>query len=243
MTGISIEVADVVLMKVVASWSGGKESCLACYKAISDGFEVSHLLNFVSKDGRCMSHGIDSKLIHAQSQALEIPIIQRMVTPDTHEREFKNAMRELKQRGIDRVVFGDIQDIPLPLHEGWVDRVCNELEIKPVKPLWGRDPKQILNEFIDEGFKALIVRVKADLFGKEWLGRKIDEAFIKDLEKLQEKGDINLCGELGEYHTFVYDGPLFRKRLKILDFEKKMTERRWFLDIKNYDIVEKRTNV
>ena len=239
MTGISSEVADVILMKVVTSWNGGEESCLACYKAISDGFEVSHLLNFVSKDGRCMAHGIDSKLIRAQSQALEIPIIQRMVTPDTHEREFKNAIRELKQRGIEGAVFGDIQDIPLPLHEGWVDRVCSELEIKPVKPLWGRDPKQILSEFINEGFRALIIMVKADLFGKEWLGRIIDEAFIKDLEKLNEKGDIHICVELGEYHTFVYDGPLFRKRLKILDFEKKMTEGCWFLDIGSCDIVEK----
>ena len=235
------KVADVILMKVVTSWSGGKESCLACHKAISDGFEVCHLLNFVSKDGRCLAHGIDSKLIRAQSQALGIPIIQRMVTPDTHEREFKNAIRELKQRGIEGAVFGDIQEIPL--HEGWIDRVCSELEIKPVKPLWGRDPKQIVSEFINEGFEALIVKVKADFLGKEWLGRVIDEAFIKDLEKLQEKNDINLCGELGEYHTFVYDGPLFRKRLKILDFEKKLAEGCWFLDIKSYDIVEKQTNI
>jgi len=234
---ISSEIADVISMKIVTSWSGGKESCLACHKAISDGFEISHLLNFVSKDGRCMSHGIDSKLIHAQSQALEIPIIQREVTRGTYEREFKNAMRELKQIGIDGAVFGDIQEIPL--HEGWIDRVCSELEIKPVKPLWGRDPKQILSDFINEDFKALIVMVKADLFGKEWLGRKIDEAFIKDLEKLNEKGDIHICGELGEYHTFVYDGPLFRKRLKILDFKKKMTEGCWFLDIGSCDIVEK----
>jgi len=243
MMGISIEVVDVTFMRVVAAWSGGKESCLACHKAISDGFEVSHLLNFISKDGRCMFHGIDSELIHAQSQALEIPIVQKEVTPDTYEREFKNAMRELKQRGIEGAVFGDIQDIPPPLHEGWVDRVCSELEIKPVKPLWGRDPKQILSEFINEGFEAIIVKVKADLLGKEWVGRIIDEAFVEDLEKLSEKGDINLCGELGEYHTFVYDGPLFRKRLKILDFEKKMTEGCWFLEINSYAIVEKQIYV
>jgi diphthine-ammonia ligase len=241
--GISNQVVDVMLMKAVMSWSGGKESCLACYKAISEGFEVSHLLNFVSKDGRCVGHGIDPKLARAQSQALGIPIIQRMVTPDTHEREFKKAIRELKQRGIEGAVFGDIQDIPLPLHEGWIDRVCSELGITPVKPLWGKDPKQILSEFVSEGFEALIIKVKVALLGEEWLGRKIDEVFVKDLEKLQEKSDFNLCGELGEYHTFVYDGPLFRKRLRIFDFEKTLTKGCWFLDIRSYDIVEKRTNV
>jgi len=232
-----------MLMKVVMSWSGGKESCLACYKAISESFEVSHLLNFVSESGRCVGHGIDPKLARAQSQALGIPIIQRIVTSDTHEGEFKKAIRELKQKGIEGAVFGDIQDIPLPLHEGWIDRVCSESGIKPIKPLWGRDPKQILSQFINEGFEALIIKVKANLFGKEWLGRKIDEVFVKDLEKLQEKIDFNLCGELGEYHTFVYDGPLFRKRLRIFDFEKTLTEACWFLDIKSYGIVEKQTKV
>jgi len=224
-------------MRVVASWSGGKESCFACHKAMLNGFDVSHLLNFVSKDGRCMSHVLDSSLIAAQSQAIGIPIVQRKVTWETYEKEFKSVIRELKQSGVEGVVFGDICNITG--HEGWIDRVCSELDIKPIKPLWGSDQEQLLIDSVDEGFKALIVMVKADLLGKEWLGRKIDEAFIKDLEKLKEKSDIHLCGELGEYHTFAYDGPLFKKRLKLLDFKKKMTEGRWFLDIRSYDIVEK----
>jgi len=219
-------------MRTVASWSGGKESCLACYKAISEGFEISYLLNFASKDGRCMSHGIDSKLIHAQSQALEIPIIQREVTPDTYEREFKIAMRELKQKGTDGAIFGDIQDISL--HEGWVDRVCSELDVKPIKPLWSRDPKHILTDFIDEGFEAVVVMVKADLLSEEWLGRKVDRSFVSDLLKLESK--VHLCGELGEYHTFVFDGPLFKRRLEILDSKKIARNGYWFLDISKYKI-------
>lgn len=96
-------------MKVVASWSGGKESCFACSKAVSGGFEVSHLLNFINEDiGRCMSHGLDSKLIRAQSLAIGIPIVQRGVTWDTYERGFKDAIRELKQMGVGSAVFGDV---------------------------------------------------------------------------------------------------------------------------------------
>lgn len=229
-------------MRVVVSWSGGKESCFACYKAISEGFDISCLMNFISKDGRCMSHGLDYKLILAQSEAVGIPMVQRETSWETYEREFKSVIRKLKkQTGIEGAVFGDICNITG--HEGWIDRVCSELGVKPIKPLWDSDPEQLLTDFLDEGFEALTVMVKADLFGKEWLGRKIDRAFIRDLQKLKEKVNIHSCGELGEYHTFVYDGPLFKKRLKILNFEKKLTERCWFLNIRSCSIVEKRRNV
>ena len=218
------------------SWSGGKDSCFACYKAISERFDVSCLMNFVSKDGRCMSHGLHSQLILAQSKAIGIPMIQREVAGETYEQGFKSVVRELKQNGVEGAVFGDLSNIAG--HEGWIDRVCSELGIRPVKPLWGSDPWQLLTDFIKEGFKAFVVMVKADLLGKEWLGRKVDEAFMRDLRKL-EKVDIHPSGELGEYHTFVYDGPLFRKRLKTFDFTKELREGCWFLDIGSYGIVEK----
>jgi len=224
-------------MRVVASWSGGKESCFALYKAISEGFDVFCLMNFISKDGRCMSHGLDSKLILAQSEAMDIPIFQKEVTWETYEQGFKSVVRELKRSGIEAAVFGDISNITG--HEGWIDRVCGELGIKPVKPLWGSKPKQLLSNFVEEGFEALVVAVKADLFSKEWLGRTIDEAFIKDILKLKKKVNVDLCGELGEYHTFVYDGPIFKKRLEILDCEKKSLEGCWFLDITDFRIVGK----
>lgn len=218
-------------MRVVASWSGGKESCFSCYKAISEGFEVSYLLNFVSRDKRCMSHGLDSKLIAAQSQAIEIPIVQREVTWDTYEQGFKIAIRELKRMGVSGAVFGDVD---IQEHKDWVDRICNGLNIKPVMPLWGLDPKQILTDFIDEGFEAIVVMVKADLLSEEWLGRKVDRNFVSDLLKLESK--VHLCGELGEYHTFVSNGPLFKRPLEILDSKKISRNGYWFLDITRYDI-------
>lgn len=113
-------------MQVVASWSGGKESCFACHKAISNGFEVSRLLNLISEERRCRGHGLDSELIRAQSRAIGIPIIQKKVTWDTYEREFKKAIRELKQVSIKGAVFGDVD---LQEHKDWVDRVCKELDI------------------------------------------------------------------------------------------------------------------
>ncbi len=218
-------------MKVVASWSGGKESCLACYKAISAGFEVSHLLNMISEDGsRSRSHGVDSKLIAAQSQAIDIPIIQRGTTWDTYEREFKKAIHDLKQMGVTGGVFGDIY---VQEHKDWVDRICKELDIKPIMPLWDRNTRDILTEFIDLGFKAIVVRVKADLLGEEWLGRKIDGSFLNELSKM---GKVDPCGELGEYHTFVNDGPLFKQPIKILESSKALKDGHWSLDISKWEI-------
>ena len=227
-------------MKVVASWSGGKESCFACYKAMSDGFEVSHLLNFVSKEERCMSHGLDSKLMVAQSQAIGIPIIQREVTWDTYEEEFKATMMKLKQMGIEGAVFGDID---IQEHKDWVNRVCSEVGIISMELLWGLDPEQILTNFIDEGFEAIVVNVKADLFGEEWLGRKVDRSFLEDLRKLHSKHNFHICGELGEYHTLVIDGPIFKRHIKILDSKRVLKEghwKYWLLDISRYEIEEKR---
>ncbi len=225
------------MSRVVASWSGGKDSCFACYKAISEGFEITYLVNFTSRDGRCMSHGLESKLILAQSEAIGIPVVQREVSWETYEQGFKSVIRELKRSGVEAAVFGDISNIAG--HEGWIDRVCGELGIKPIKPLWDSDPKQLLSDFMQEGFKALVVMAKGDLFRVEWLGRKIDETFIKDILRLKKKANIDLCGELGEYHTFVYDGPIFKKRIEILDFRKKLMEGYWLLDIKDYGIVGK----
>ncbi|MFQ6080537.1 MAG: diphthine--ammonia ligase [Candidatus Bathyarchaeia archaeon] len=220
--------------KVVASWSGGKESCLACYKAISEGFTVSHLLNFIIKD-RLAFHG-NPKLIYAQLQAIEIPFVQREITWNTYEKEFKNTINELKRADVDGAVFGDIH---LQEHRDWIERVCGELDIKPYFPLWHENPERILSSFVSQGFEATVVSVKANLFGKEWLGRRIDRNFIKDLCKRGNRLKIDLCGEFGEYHTFVINGPLFKRRLRILESNKVLKSGYWFLDVSRFEIIGK----
>jgi len=186
-----------------------------------------------------MSHGLDPKLMVAQSQAIGIPIIQREVTWGTYEEGFKATVMKLKQIGIEGAVFGDID---IREHKDWVNRVCSEVDIISMEPLWGIDPEQILTDFINEGFKAIVVNVKADLFGEEWLGRKVDRSFLEDLRKLHNKHNVHICGELGEYHTLVTDGPIFKGRIKILDSKRVLKEgywKHWLLDISRYDIEEK----
>lgn len=220
------------MMKVVASWSGGKDSCFACYKAILDGLDVVHLLNFVSEDSGRSSHGLRAELLSIQSQAVNIPIIQIRKTKNTYEQEFKKVVSKIKQDNIRGIVFGDIY---VQEHRDWIERVCSEIDIKPIFPLWGINTEKIVHDFIDAGFDSVIVAIKPEILSEEWLGRKVDKNLI---EKLKDR-KIDPCGESGEYHTFVVDGPLFKKRLRILHSDKLLKERYWLLDISRYEMIDK----
>lgn len=223
-------------MKVISSWSGGKDSCLACYKAMREGYQVEYLLNFISKEyQRCCFHGIEAELLHSQANLVGIPLIQKEVSAvmEEYEREFKQAVSEVKAGVITGMVFGDVY---LEEHKIWVDRVCKDLEIQPIEPLWGMPPEKVLEDFITLGFKAIVVSCKADLFGKEFIGKEVDEDFIKELRR---KG-ICLCGENGEFHTLVVDGPIFKRRIEIIKSQAILKEgfwTHWFLDIQEYKII------
>ncbi|MFC2016423.1 diphthine--ammonia ligase [Chloroflexota bacterium] len=215
--------------QVFISWSGGKDSCLAGYLATINGWEARYLANMATEDGkRSRSHGLPVEVLQLQAQAIGIPLVQRRTTWDTYEAEFKSMLRVLKQEGVDGGVFGDID---LEEHKEWVDRICQQVDIKPHLPLWGLSQEQILRDFIGLGFKALVVATKADLLGEEWLGRRVDLDFIRHLDELRETKDITPCGEAGEYHTLVTDGPLFKKRLEILKTDKVLRDEHWFLEI------------
>lgn len=219
-------------MNVAVAWSGGKDSCLACYKAITAGHNVVSLLIMMADETTSYFHLISSKLLDSQSDAVGFPIIKQVTSPDMYERNFKKALSELKRKGVDGLVTGDVFDVAL--HEkGWLDRICREVGLTPVKPLWHLDTKQILIEFISEGFKAIVVRVKNTVLGLDWLGREINQKFFKDLLEL---GTIDPCGEHGEFHSFVIDGPLFKNRIKITESEKTTINDYGWLKIKRYEI-------
>ena len=223
--------------QVFASWSGGKDSCLACYRALASGLEVQYLANMITKDGKkSWTHGQSSRLLEVQSRAVGIPLLQRRATMSSYETEFKSMILGLKREGIKGGVFGDID---LEEHRQWIERVCQQAEITPNLPLWGESQDKIMRDFIDLGFEAVVVVAKAELFGEEVLGRKVDLDFVKYLEKLNETKGITPCGEAGEYHTFVIDGPLFHKRVEILETRKILREKTWILEILHAELKAK----
>ncbi len=226
-------------MRVIASWSGGKDSCLALYEAVQAGHEVACLLNFLSKgSGRCCFHGIPAELARLQARCLSIDIVQREVSPDmtAYEEEFKDAVAGLKKdRKIEGMVFGDIY---LDEHRQWVERVCTDLAIRPLEPLWHKPPAEVFDEFTGLGFKAVVTSARYDLFDGSFVGRDVDSDLKRHLE---EKG-VCVCGENGEYHTFVGDGPIFRDRIEITKAETVVRDgfwKHWFLDIQSYRIESK----
>ena len=220
--------------QVFISWSGGKDSCFAGYLATISGANVRYLANMITEDGRrSWSHGQSPELLQVQSQAIGIPLFQQRTSQDNYEAEFINMLRTFKKEGIEGGVFGDID---FEEHRQWIEKVCQEAAITPYLPLWGMSQDAIMSNFIALGFEAIIVTTRADLLGEEWLGRPVDMDFIKHLDELKKTRDITPCGEAGEYHTFVTDGPLFKKRIEILETRKVLRDEHWFLEILDTDL-------
>lgn len=189
------------------SWSGGKDSCLAMYRHIKSGDTFSYLLTMLTEKGEfTRSHGLPLSAMVAQSNALGIPLITASTSWENYENIFKEEMRSLFVKGISKGVFGDIDLLP---HRKWVERVCGEIGTCSHLPLWKTDRKQLMREFIDAEFKAVIVAVKKEKLSIDFLGRVIDNALIQDLEA----EGVDVCGEEGEYHTFVFDGPIFQQKI------------------------------
>ncbi|WP_353684572.1 diphthine--ammonia ligase [Thermodesulfovibrio sp. 3907-1M] len=216
----------MAILRAFVSWSGGKDSSLACHRAMKNGIDVVYLVNMLSEQGDfSRSHGLSSQLIKAQAEAIGIPVIQRKTTWESYEEEFKKTLLQLKKQGIDAGVFGDID---LEEHREWVERVCGKTGIKAILPLWNEEREKLLKEFIKSGFKAIVCSTNSSFLGSEWLGREIDFDFIKNLKALE---NVDLCGEKGEYHTFVYDGPIFKSPIRFSFGKKIRKDKNLFLEI------------
>ncbi len=225
------------MQQAFVSWSGGKDSCFACYLASNSGLKVRYLLNMITGDGkRSWSHGLSPEVLQIQSEAVGIPLIQRQTTAANYATEFTNALLALKQKGISAGVFGDID---FNEHRQWIEKVCQPAGITPHLPLWLLSQDKIMRDFISLGFESVIVETKADLLGEECLGRKIDLDFLSYLYELKPAKNITPCGEAGEYHTFVINGPLFKKRIEIMEASKVLRDGHWFLEISKCELRDK----
>lgn len=207
------------------SWSGGKDSCLALYHAIRSGGTPRALLTMLSEDGiTSRSHALPKPLIEKQASSLGVPAVFRAATWERYEAEFIAALHEFKRMGIEIGVFGDID---IEGHREWVHRVCGIAGIVPVHPLWKRNRRELLDEFMALGFKAKILVVNEHKLDKDFLGRAIDAQTIAALEQ----AGIDPSGELGEYHTVVTDGPIFRQKVDIKVAGQERHEGYWFLKV------------
>lgn len=211
--------------RVFISWSGGKDSYLSLLRAGKQGLEVACLLSFVGSEGYSRSHGLKTAMLQKQAKALGIPLHTEEVTWESYETGFERAVKLLKEKyAIKGGVFGDIN---LEEHRQWVEKMAERCAIDYNLPLWQMEEQAVSEELIRLGGKALIVAIRSDLIEEKWLGRIMDEDYIKYCLEI----GISPCGEGGEAHTLVIDGPLFSKPLDYSAGSVRSKENRSLLEL------------
>jgi len=196
------------MKKTYFNWSSGKDSALALYKMQQDkGVAIDLLITNVNEEfERVSMHGLHESLLDKQAESIGIPLQKNYfpasVTMEVYNELMQEKMESLVAQNYTHAVFGDIflEDL-----KKYRETKLAEVGIKGVFPLWKTDTKKVLQEFLTLGFKAITVCVNAKLLGAEFVGRVIDQKFIDDLPD-----NVDICGENGEFHTFVFDGPLFK---------------------------------
>lgn len=222
-------------MKVAVLWTGGKDSALACYKALKNGHEVSYLVTFIWNNPS-LAHSLS--LIKLQSEAVKIPFIWDKLEEPYFE-SYREAILELKNEyGIEGIVTGDISYVD-EFHGNWIDKVCEGTGVEVIKPLWDMEREQILTELLDDGFKVMLTCVKEPWLTEEWLGRTLDLQSMVDMQQLHGENGLDICGEFGEYHTMTLDAPFFNKIIRIPNFKKLKTEHGVILEPVEFSISPK----
>ncbi len=189
--------------KAFCSWSGGKDSCLAINRAAKNGCEITHLLTMFDETGlRSRSHSVSREMMRAQADALGLELITSQASWQSYESVFVEELKKLKAQNFGAAIFGDID---LQAHRDWEEKVCAAAGIETVLPLWNENRLDLVNEFFAEGFRSVVVCVNENFLPKDFCGRVFDEQFVKDLPE-----GVDACGENGEFHTFVFDGKLFK---------------------------------
>lgn len=191
--------------KAIFNWSSGKDSSLALYKIIQENnFEITSLLTSINKEYQRISmHGVHVSLLEQQAESLEIPLIKMELPKEEYREIMSNTMSEIQSQGISHSVFGDIflEDL-----RAYREEQLQSIGIEAVFPLWKKDTTNLIHEFLDLGFKTIVTCVNETYLDKSFAGRIIDKDFIADLPST-----VDPCGENGEFHTFTFDGPIFKK--------------------------------
>jgi len=216
--------------KVVFTWSGGKDSAMSLYQLeMADGCEVVALLTTVTEDyDRISMHGVRSALLEQQARSLRLPLDQVRITSGASNEEYEARMEErlrhYRSMGVRSVVFGDIflEDL-----RRYREQNLAKVGMKGLFPIWKQDTGELARAFVDLGFRAVITCVDTQALDRRFAGREFDGRFLADLPH-----GVDPCGENGEFHSFVYDGPVFRETIRFKKGETVLRDDRFcFCDL------------
>jgi uncharacterized protein (TIGR00290 family) len=212
---------------VLVSWSGGKDSCLALAE-IRRTHNIAALLTTITRDfDRISMHGVRRILLKQQAESLGIPLHEVFISKGAGNEEYEQrtiaALEEFRAHHVDSVVFGDLflEDI-----RAYREKLLSRLGMKGLYPVWGRNTARLIKEFLARGFKTAVVCVDPAKLSRAFVGRVLDEQFLSELP-----AEVDPCGENGEFHTFVFDGPGFRTPVPFSFGEKVMRDGFWFADL------------
>lgn len=214
---------------ILMSWSGGKDSALALQKIIAKGdHKVKALVTTVTEEfDRVSMHGVRRVLLHAQASSLGLPVEEVLIPKDAsnivYESQMTAVLSKHKKMGVSEVAFGDLflQDI-----RDYRESRLGQIGMRALFPIWGLDTRRLSVEFIERGFRAVVCCTDPKYLEKEFCGREFDQSFLDSLPP-----DVDPCGENGEFHTFVYDGPIFKNGMAITKGEVVLKGGFYFADL------------
>jgi len=210
------------------SWSGGKDSALAFHALRDAGVEIDALITTVTEGyERISMHGVRRELLHRQAAALGVQVVEARIPISASNDRYEQALREVlepfRDAGTTSIAFGDLflEDV-----RAYRERLVASVGMEPVFPLWGRDTSELAREFLALGFRALLVCVDPRQIHARFCGRGYDETLLAELPPSADP-----CGERGEFHTFVHDGPIFRTPIEIRRGERVERDGFFFCDV------------
>lgn len=221
------------------NWSSGKDSAFALYRALkSDSYDIAALFTVTNKNtDRVSMHEVSTDLLKRQASCIGMPLKILELDPaapfSEYEQNMARCMADFKSQNIETALFGDIYLEDL---RNYRENSCRKAGLNAEFPLWGEKPEELIRDFINSGFKTVITCVAENALGEEYVGRVIDNEFVNEISAAAD-----VCGENGEYHSFVFDGPIFEKPVPFkalgryfcdyYDGETRQTSRYWYLNI------------
>jgi len=205
------------LPKAIFCWSGGKDSAFCLYKVLHEKlFDVKYLLTTINSDLKRISmHGVREELLELQAKSIDVPLLKVYVSKGTnkeYEEKMESILLQTKKEGINHVIFGDIFLEDLRVYR---ENNLAKIKMKAIFPLWKINTSTIIKDFIQLQFKTILCCVNDGYLNERWVGQEINNQFLKELPS-----NIDPCGENGEYHTFCYDGPVFKNPINFCKGEK-----------------------
>lgn len=219
----------MVKTPIIMCWSGGKDSSLALHELLqSPEYEVKGLLTTVTETyDRISMHGVRRELLRQQAESIGLPLTEIPIPPqcvnETYQNRMKDACLTYKAQGINHMAFGDLflEDI-----RSYRDAQLRQVEMQAVYPVWGLDTRQLAHDFITRGFRAYLCCIDPKQLDPRFCGREFDAGLLNDLPV-----SCDPCGENGEFHTFVYDGPIFKQPIPCAKGEVVLRDHFWFCDV------------